>query len=344
MNRARITILFVAFVALLACVTFFWAFFPHPAQGLVLVWSTDKQQENVVDVSYSFDGTRMAVCSINKVLIWNLQNKVADVFSDAETNPSCIAFSPNGTELAVGTHQGSILMVNLETLKSWRFQESHDGSVRSIAFSSNGKTLISGGSDRLVILWNTENGKKRKEHAGHSDAVNAVCFCPTNNELFVSAGSDKQILIWNVSKKTTLRSVKYHSRKILSIAFSPDGNQIISGGYDGKIYIYDLVKKNTQRFDFGKSIYRVGFSPTGKFFSACGGDIKSLAKYQAGTIGIWSTTAGREVVSFSNAHSKWIRSFSFNPKNEMEIATGGYDFFVKIWKLEGEKEKVEKKE
>ena len=66
---------------------------------------------------------------------------------------SCLAFSPDGKTLAVGSNQGSLKLWDVADAKEIAVLKGHDNGVSCLAFTPDGKTLASGGHDKPIRLW-----------------------------------------------------------------------------------------------------------------------------------------------------------------------------------------------
>src|SRR6266849_285299 len=73
-----------------------------------------------------------------------------------------VAFSPDGSLLASGSHDQTIRVWNPADGKPIRELKGHTGIVDSIAFSPDGKLLASGSADKTVRLWDPASGKEVK--------------------------------------------------------------------------------------------------------------------------------------------------------------------------------------
>lgn len=80
--------------------------------------------------------------------------ELASIASDAVFF-HCVAYSPDGTKLAVGRWDGQIVLFDLST-HEYRAYQFHAGTVHSVAFSPDGLTAASGGDDYLAYVWDVQ--------------------------------------------------------------------------------------------------------------------------------------------------------------------------------------------
>ena len=85
-----------------------------------------------------------------------------------------VAWSPDGTRLAVGSDDNCVYVLTAEGRLLWR-GEGHTGLVWSVAWSPDGRGLASGSWDGTVRLWDPASGAERRRCTGHEDRVYSVC-------------------------------------------------------------------------------------------------------------------------------------------------------------------------
>ena len=70
---------------------------------------------------------------------------------------SCIAYSPKGDSLIIGTLNEIIVLKRDENQGDWftevRRLKGHVGQIKTCSFSEDGKYMITGGEDRTVRVW-----------------------------------------------------------------------------------------------------------------------------------------------------------------------------------------------
>ncbi|QMW27488.1 hypothetical protein G4B84_002777, partial [Aspergillus flavus NRRL3357] len=132
----------------------------------------------------------------------------------ASRNPvSALAFSPNGSLLAVGDSRGRVLVYNVAdaTLVTDRWT-AHTSRITSIAWNENGTHVVSGALDTNIFVWNLANpGEWLQATNAHKEGVNGVAW--VSGSKIASAGADAAVKLWKVeapasSALTTLRLLR----------------------------------------------------------------------------------------------------------------------------------------
>ena len=186
------------------------------------------------------------------------------VFSEPFSAIYCVAFSPDGQCLAVGSANGEIGVWQVARWKPIMTLSGHLGRVWSVAFRPDGARLASGGEDRFVRLWEVSTGQCLKTLQGHTDWVRSVTFSPDGTVL-ASGSSDWTVRVWEVSTGKCLQTLQGHTGWVESVTFSPDGATLASGGHDGTVRVWEVSSGaclKTLHSHPGR-IWAVVFSPDG---------------------------------------------------------------------------------
>jgi len=193
--------------------------------------------------------------SVDKtVRIWDLKTRkaVAVAFPPFKQAVSCMAVSPDGHTLAVGTGKyrskfetGELVLCPLDNRQSPK-SISQGITPVSLAYSPDGNTLavcsaspaVGPEAVRAVNLIDLRTGHPTPiaSPMGHS-----VAFSPDGRILAVGC-TNGEIDLWALDTPGTQKPfvVKKHQALVWSLAFSPDGKTLASGSMDNNVVIWDV--------------------------------------------------------------------------------------------------------
>jgi WD40 repeat protein len=118
----------------------------------------------------------------------------------ASRNPvSALAFSPNGSLLAIGDSRGRVLVYQVAdgSLVTDRWT-AHTARITSIAWNGSGTLLASGSLDTNIIVWSLANqGDWLQVSNAHKEGVNGVAWLAGGSRI-ASAGADAAVKVWKV--------------------------------------------------------------------------------------------------------------------------------------------------
>ena len=130
---------------------------------------------------------------------------------------------------------------------------------------------------------------KPQQSFAQGAGVTDVAFAADNATLY-SAGLDKAVKVWKVAADAPVKNFP-HPNQVYTVAFHPTAPTLASGGVDGKVRLFDLVKGaqireiNAHPKPNETMIYAVAFSPDGKQFVSAGYDnIIKLWNADTGTL------------------------------------------------------------
>ena len=154
-----------------------------------------------------------------------------------------LALNSNGTVLAAGRLDGTIVLWNLKT-KALLARFTFPGLLYKIVLSADGHFLVAGGDGGTIMLWDAT--KKRLLYSLHTDygySTLPIALSP-DGKLLASPGcaqrntDDKsckqpQVLLWNVATgERTGHPLIGHRFELTDVTFSPDGHLLASSDHN----------------------------------------------------------------------------------------------------------------
>lgn len=238
-----------------------------------------------------------------------------------------ISFSPDGSTLASGSADQSVVLWNMTTGDRLRTLEGHSDLVLSVAFSPQSPLLASSSRDKSIILWNAETGEKIRNlggwFSGHSELVDALAFSP-DGTMLASGSWDRKIILWNPYTGKAFRKLRGHSSWVYSIAFSPDGITLASGSRDTTLMLWNVHTGKHFFTLYGDSglVNAVAFSPDGQTIVSGNFD---------GSLVLWDVGRGEQITRLPG-HSERINAIAFSPDGKL-LASGSRDQTVILWDI-----------
>lgn len=322
--------------------------------GSVLrVWDVKTKKQSwhsydITDAVFSPDGRNLA--SIKNFLGWQVHDAATgDSLQKGQSTDkgirqaSCIAISPAGTRIAVGTFDGLISMIDLKS-GSTRTYRGHEDVIRDLVFSSDGALLVSASFDQTVRIWRNNESDVHDRRAAliadsvidkHPERISIdaltrhffnyvdVAFHPDGTRIATGSFS-RNVFIWDTETSKLVQTLQGHSDLITCVAFSPDGEKLASACIDKTIRIWNLADGVVAEELVGHRdlITDLQFSP----------DSRSLASSDLdATVKVWDFADGQERHTWRQ-HRGSVYGVAFSPDGKKLVSTG-FDGAIHCWDL-----------
>ena len=158
-----------------------------------------------------------------------------------------LCFDPSSdlTLLTSGDLDKNIKMWDTENGSSKGELVGHTNDVTSIKWSNDGNFFGSGSADKTIKLWDLKSLREicSVPTLGYG-SINDISLLNTGEMLIVAAAHvDGKITIWDAQRKSLFTEIKENTqqKEVRGITFSPDGKYLVSGGFDNKVKIYDIM-------------------------------------------------------------------------------------------------------
>ena len=248
---------------------------------------------------------------------------------DVPTPVGAVAFSPDGSTLAVAGYQ-EVHIFDTAGGRVTRALGGHADLVRSVAFSADGKLLAAAGGAPAqfgeVKVWDVENGELRQAIKGHTDCIYSVDFSPDGKQI-VTASYDRMIELWSVDSGEHVSTLKDHVDAVYAVDFGRKPGQLVSGGADRSVKLWNLEtgKPSLTLSEPLAGVLTVAFHPDGQQFAAAGADK---------TIRVWriakEDNTAADLVKAITGHEAAILKIAFSPDGKTIISSSS-DRSLKAW-------------
>lgn len=176
---------------------------------------------------------------------WDISEaKSIDSLQLSRKSLRCLAYAPQRSEIAVGSSDGHIFLLNSNDLSLKRCLEAaHRNSVFCLQYSPDGRYLLSGGRDAYLRIWDiAADFEELPTQPAHLFTLNAIAFHPTL-PLVATAGRDKTIKIWDSNNFALLKvidTVRYggHLNSVNNLWWSDFEQQLVSCSDDRTLMVW----------------------------------------------------------------------------------------------------------
>jgi len=288
----------------------------------------------VTAVKFSPDGKTIGTGSWdNTVKLWSTDGTLISNFKGHQGRIWSLDWWHDSSTVVTGGWDNVVKLwqVDRPLIKTFH---GHTSSILKVVFHPENKFLASASVDGTVKLWNT-NGTLLTDFKKHTTEAYDIAFS-NDGELIASTSYDRTIKLWRVDGMVleTLGNIDV----VTNVQFAPDGfaqndrEIMISGGFDPKIYFWELQKsKNRVKAIVKKTISAhtaritdIDISRDGKLIVSVSHDCY---------LKLWKPD-GTEIRSVF-ADKTGVKTVAIS-RDQKLIATGGKEQNIKIWNIEGE--------
>jgi WD40 repeat protein/serine/threonine protein kinase len=296
----------------------------------VQIWDTATRklvttlpEQNVVSLAFAPDGQTLAVGGRDQVVVWEFET-MRTVFKREEVLGSFqIAFSPEGTLLALGTHGGlRAFGKDGGSAELWdyrkrerKFEFRNSGGY--VALSPRGNLLATRSINQSIAIWDLTTGQRVTTLP--AGLVVDMAWTPDGQILATTGYWDSEVKLWDIARRETMATLSNPRHKPWCLAISPDGRWLATGGADQTIRVWDLAKRQQTEIlkGHGSGVISLAFSADSQTLVTSSKDKTAI---------LWNVHPNRTPTMVPNVISRPV----FSPDSRF-VAAGVDEDAVVIW-------------
>lgn len=163
---------------------------------------------------------------------------------------------------------------------------------------------------------------------------------PEASNMLLSVSDEGELTIWNLLKSRAAFKANIYSEDpwLMTCSFEhTEGSTIATGGMEGKIHLFKLIKKSSDLTISEHPI--ISIHAHDNYISKCEflTNISLLTTSGDKTCKLWPIEPRPEPIQIFEGHTQDVLGLSVTPTNPNLFITGGCDGYVKVWDIRGKK-------
>lgn len=141
-------------------------------------------------------------------------------------------------------------------------QNASPGGIFNLEFSPDGSLLVAACEKRSLMIFDPLSRQLLKTvDNAHYDCVNCVRFL--DSRVFATCSDDTTVALWDARNlKSRIRTLTGHSNWVKNIEFSQSDGLLVTSGFDGAIYTWDINSYSEGSFLYNRVFHTNGLMRT----------------------------------------------------------------------------------
>jgi len=183
--------------------------------------------DSVLGVAFNPDNSLAATAGKDGyVLIWDVATAEFLYALEHDSQARSIDFSPDGTQLAVGTENETVIWDVAEREQLYVLPQA--GTIRTLQYSNDGHWLVTSSLKGTTYVWNAQDSAFNVPvfTLRHNGGILHFAFSP-NFRYLVGGGTDNFAHVWDLSLGQEVTRIP-HVERVTGVTFSQDGTLLIT--------------------------------------------------------------------------------------------------------------------
>ena len=243
---------------------------------------------------------------------------------DTPGGAACLAYSPDGGLLVIGSYDGTATLWDQETGQKVRTLEGHSGVIQDIAFSPDAARVGTASWDGTVRVWDADTGELALPPLQHERFARSVAFSPDGNTIATTGSTATRMRLWDAETGDESFAISIElPNRAEDIVYSPDGLKIAAAAFSATTLFQSHARDGTLVAEPGETTsagLALAYSHDGQVIAT---------GHRNGDVYLWDAST-HELSGSPLQHPGPAQGLAFSPDGAMLAVTCG-DWTTRIW-------------